>query len=84
MIGKKVKVKTNSRYPEVLTVIDKVRGVYVHTPVDENKIAIEGTTSKVVTIDYYLCKQEDGRVIHVKPTSIEQVLEEDKRPEVTY
>ena len=84
MIGKKVKVKTNSRYPEVLTVIDKVRGVHVHTPLDQNGIAIEGTTSKVVTIDYYLCKQEDGRVIHIKPTSIEQVLEEDKRPEVTY
>ena len=86
MIGKKIKAKVypNSRYPEILTVLDKVRGVYIHTPLDTNGDLVEGSIGRVLTIDYYICKHQDGTIHHIKPTSIQEVLEEDKRPEVRY
>ena len=84
MIGKKIKAKTNpnSRYPEVLTVLDKVRGIYYNTEIGPE--GVHTRTSTTITLDYYLCKQENGTIIQVLPSSIESLLEEDKRPEVTY
>lgn len=80
MIGKKVKAKIydSSKTPEILTVLDKVRGVYVHLQEEEKRL------SRVVTIDYYLCKQEDGSIVYIKPSNVERIIEAKEKPHVSY
>ena len=87
MIGKKVKARIydKSTYPETVTILDKVRGVYVYVTTDTQDTPATTTRgSKILTIDYYLCKQEDGSIVYIKPSSIERIIDESKIRDRTY
>ena len=86
MIGKKVRARVYDRssYPEIVTILDKIRGVYVYNQVDPQDTPATITERELIAIDYYLCKQEDGNIVYVKPSSIESIIEESTKPSRTY
>jgi hypothetical protein len=86
MIGKKVRARVYDRatYPEIVTILDKIRGVYVYTITGIQDTPATPTERELIAIDYYLCKQEDGNIVYVKPSSIESIIEESTKPSRTY